>query len=265
LTISPATPALRDATAELIGTPDPNCFSHTRVGCWNVFEVQCTPEDTGVADGLGAPGLWKTVRRASGRRRVFEFPDWVLPTSAEDDEWSDVEGRADIETYFSWAREVADGRVPHGWHPPVASVARAWLPAGALTLHTRGLLRQGRMILAQDRWAVRMPVVEQVSSELPGPRRRALEDLLHDAQSRWAMVRLGFHAQPGEAAVVAEVDLSGAPHRESLLLAALEALRSATAWVVEPAELLADLRVEISALALCFNNQEKGQLDEARK
>jgi len=247
----------------VIRADSPDACSHTYSGRWHEFEFWRHAQHLSVAAvQMGSPGLWKTVLRDSGLRCVFEFPDWTL-SGPEEDEWNEPEGVATLDLVFAWAKEVVHGRVPPGWHPPVAAVAQSWLRDGALTVLSRGLLRQGQMILSADRWALRMPLVEQVPGDLPPERRIALEDLLLEAQSRWAMARVGFHPQAGGTGIIAEVDLTGAPHREPLLLAALEALRSVTAWVVEPAELLADVRVEISALALRFNNKQQGKPNEA--
>ncbi len=117
-------------------------------------------------------------------------------------------------------------------------------------MQAKGSVRQGQCICRAGRWAIRMPVLPRLPEDLPAPRRRGLAELAADAQRRWAMVRVGVPADAGPAALVAEVDFTGAPHSEPLFSAGLDVLRHVVAWLVETAEVLVDSDIEIGCLPL---------------
>jgi hypothetical protein len=198
---------------------------------------------------LGLPGLWKTVGNGLPSRRVFEFPAWVLCEQPEE-ERLDESGRVPFARCLDWALATRGGRAPTDWSPPPPDLLRSWLPGEALTVSARGFVRQGEIIQGPRRWTVRMPILPRLPLELPQPRRLALDELAAEAQSRWAMVRLGVPPPPAPPAFVAEVDLTGAPHSEELFSASLDVLRHVAAWLVETAEVLADPSVEIACLTL---------------
>jgi hypothetical protein len=233
-----------------------------RRNSWISFEFE---DDQPVALAeLGSPGLWKVVRRGTRCQRVFEVPLWAARDSdGEADHDSEGDDLADLGSFRLWAREAAGGRAPQGWQPPVPETATAWLPENALTVHKHGILRQGRMVLEANSWALCVPIVPTLPPDLPGVRRQALKQLLWKAQSRCAMARFGIRSSHENVAVECEVNLTGAPHAEALLRTAVDALRNATLSVLEEAECLADLRVEMRGLALCSTTQPtKGDEDE---
>jgi hypothetical protein len=99
--------------------------------------------------------------------------------------------------------------------------------------------------------ALEFPLVLEVPEELPESRWRWLEELLLNAQGRWQFCRFGIMpGSHGREAVVGRVDFTGAPSVPRLILAGLEALKYGTAWLVESAELLTDMRLASQVLAV---------------
>jgi hypothetical protein len=223
-------------------------------GQWLVFaepvnEANAWP----VLRGLGEPGLWKLARNGVPPHRVFEIPSWVVSDRPDDDRL-DESGPAPFAKLVDWAWETRASRVPAGWTAPAADLVQSWMPRGTLTVQAKGYVRQGELLLNDDHWALRMPILPRLTDDLPEPRRRALEELLTEAQRHWAMARLGVPADTTPAALVAEVDFTGAPHAELLFSAGLDVLRHLVAWLVETADVLADPAIALQSLAPGDNN-----------
>ena len=198
--------------------------------------------------GMGQPGLWKWVQNGAPLHRVFEIPAWAVSDQFEDDRL-DESGPAPIAKLLEWALETRCGRVPTGWLLPDLGLVKSWIPSGALTMQAKGYVRQGELIQRPDCWALRVPVLPRLAEDLPARRRRALEELVGEAQRHWAMVRIGASADTCSTTLVAEVDFTGAPHSEFLFSAGLDVLRHVVAWLVETADVLADASVAIACLA----------------
>ena len=131
------------------------------------------------------------------------------------------------------------------------------MPPNALTVRVGPLVRQGELVLTANRWALSFPILPAVPVGLPAARRRCLETLARDAQERWHMIRVGLiRAADGEA-LVAGLDLTGAPHSEFLFLAGLDGLRQVVSWLAEIADLLADVTVTCRSLEICRPKTEK--------
>lgn len=218
-----------------------------QLGHWLILvEAGGREADFSLEQGLTAPGWWKPVRRRGRVCRVFQmdtgwFENW--------DEGSPEElERLDKGAVLDWALATRSGALPPGWQPPAPDQVQGWLAAGALTLALRGLVRQGEMICRPDRWAVRLPLVAEWPASLPAARRAALEELVHDAQSRWPLVRFGLGEGPTGTALWGAVDLTGAPPGQQILSVSVEALRDAVRWLAETAEALADVTVDIPSL-----------------
>ncbi|PYJ08075.1 MAG: hypothetical protein DME25_02345, partial [Verrucomicrobia bacterium] len=73
--------------------------------------------------------------------------------------------------------------------------------------------------------------------------------VLADGQSIWRMVRLALTSETDNAAVLASIDLTGAPPCEELFLASLDAIKQAVIGLAETVELLADDSSESELLA----------------
>jgi len=198
---------------------------------------------------LGQPGLWKTTRGGTPPRRVFELPGWAVAGPGEENGLDAESGPASFPSLLDWALETRQGHLPANWQPPAADLVRAWIPPGGLTLLTRDHLCQVESLLGADRWALRASIVRQLSDALPEPRSRALAELAAEAQQHWAMVRVGVTDNTNPAALLAEVDFTGAPHCELLFSAGLNVLRHVVAWLAETASVLSDPSIEIASLA----------------
>jgi len=199
---------------------------------------------------MGWPGLWKQVGGERGRRNVFETPAALASAGAELEEMLEADGGVALAT-IDWALASANGDIREDWLPPARELVAATMPPGALTVQAGCVLRQGELILEQDRWALRFAILPCVPAGLPAERRHALDLLAADAQSQFRMIRVGWAEQSDGAALVAVVDLTGAPYAELLFLTGLEGLTQAVARLVETADLLADATVPLRALEVC--------------
>jgi hypothetical protein len=224
-------------------------------GRWYVLsEGANEPQEGALSRGMSQPGLWKWARDGAAPQRVFEIPCWAVSDQPEDDRL-DTSGPAPFAKLLDWALETRFGRVPPGWLRPDPDLVASWVPHGALTVQAKGYVRQGELILDSARWALRIPIQPRLAEDLPEPRCHALEEeLVGEAQRLWAMARIGVPADTSPAALVAEVDFTGAPHSESLFSAGLDVLRHVVASLVETADVLADPSVAIACLAPGANN-----------
>ena len=203
---------------------------------------------------LGQPGLWKSVQDGTQEQLVFDLPSEIL--SLEDDEsfdLTDLEPKSQLENSLTWALSTAEGRLPAGWESPPRETVESWLLPGRLTLRSGAFVRQGELIHAPDRLALRFPILPSLPDDLPEPRWRWLQQMLRETQDRWRWVRLGVTSEAEGRAVIAEVDLSGAPHpvMEPLILMSVDSLRLVVGWLVESADFLADASLASEALEIC--------------
>ena len=218
-------------------------------GRWFAFTEQpASAEPWSLSCGMGQPGLWKWIQNGAPLHRVFELPAWVIGENPEEDR-RDESGPASFDNLVDWVLASRDGTVPREWRLPDEKLVGSWLGHGALTVQSKGCVRQGDLILRPGCWALRMPVLHRLPDELPQHRRAAFTELVADAQRHWAMVRIGAPADLSPAALVAEVDFTGAPHSELLFSAGLDAIKHAVAWLAEAAEVLTDPAILIQCLA----------------
>jgi hypothetical protein len=213
--------------------------------------IEESPEsanDDPLTGQLGRPGLWKCIRSAGGVRRLFELPETALAAPEPE---SDEEPRSPLRACVEWALATAGGSLSDGWQPPPYAEVESWIPIGRLTLQLGPLLRQGELIHAPNRLALRFPIVSAIPVALPEARRAWLRELLADAQERWRLVRVGLTAD--ETAALAEVDLSCCPHAvlEGLFRTGLDALRWVVEWLVKSADFLADADAACRAVEVC--------------
>ena len=218
---------------------------------WLILDTDALTRPAGLGKSdIERPGLWKQVWRECEQRFVFEFPAALISQGCE------AEGMEEgpmPELLLDWAFASANGEIPNGWLPPASELVDSWMPPGALTIRASCLVRQGELFLAQDRWALRFPILPCVPAELPADQRLALDLLAADAQNQRRMIRVGWVEQPDGAALTATVDLTGAPHSSILFLAGLEGLTHAVTWLAETADLLADVSVTLRALKFCHS------------
>ena len=206
---------------------------------WLVFATSAKSSVDPLRDSLGKPGLWKP--HTAGATREFHLPLAVLGPGGLNEAGAGV-----LRACTDWAMHAARGKLPDGWTSPPRDALEKSLPDGGLTVESGPLVRQGQLIRADDRLALSFPIVPAVSATLPESRRAWLERLMLDALARWRLVRVGWRGAAERPALEAEVDLSGAPHDvlEILMPIALDALRWVVEWLLWPANLLADIRVE---------------------
>lgn len=217
------------------------------VGGWVVLEASAGADLRGRRPASrGGIGLWKHTEHGGKERLLFELPaDPDLGDGGEPA--SEAPGDLSPESFLDWALSSLVNEIPSGWQPPSADLLASWLPPGALTMHAGPLLRTGNWLLALNRWALRFPIVPLVPGDLTAQRRRWLEMLAGEVQGRWRMIRSAFvRGQAGES-LIAETDLTGAPHSEFLVLASLDGLRHAVHLLAETADLLADATVALMA------------------
>jgi hypothetical protein len=147
-----------------------------------------------------------------------------------------------------WALATESGEAPAGWQPPPREEIESWVPADRLTVQAGPLVRQGQLVCAPERLALRFALVHSIPAGLPEARREWLEEALAEAQDRWRLVRVGLTADG--AAALAEVDFTGCPRAalEVLFPTGLDALRWVVAGLVNVADFLADAGASCRAL-----------------
>jgi hypothetical protein len=215
---------------------------------WVLRENRNEPHARVPGGDLGQPGLWKSVASATPPARVFELPVWSV-NDRRDESRFDEDGTTAFADVLDWALATRRGVLPSGWQAPAADLVHSWLAEGALTISAKGRVSQCDLLCRANRWALRLPIVPRLDPDLPVARHRALASLAEESQRRWAMVRVGLTAAADPAAIVAEVDFTGAPHSELLFSAGVDVLRHLFAWLAETAAVLADRSVEIVSLA----------------
>jgi hypothetical protein len=212
------------------------------------------------AEALRPVGLWKPAQTGSDTRFLFELPTLVIEHETNEcPEWLASGSSA----FVAWAQASSQGEPPPGWHPPGRSLVESWLPREGLTVQKGPTLRQGDLILGPTQWGLRFPVLYALPPELPVVRRDCLAALAHDAQQHWRMARVGVERGAEGEALLAGIDLWGAPHSEALFLASLQVLKEAVLWVVETAELLADTTVTWQSLEGCGLLTQKNRKETA--
>jgi hypothetical protein len=214
----------RDAALHRLGFRRPNDearwsnngFDLDLAGGWAVVRTGASAGSDPLRDDLGRPGLWREV----DGEHVFELP----PSPALDDP---LAGEADpVAAGVDWALRTASGEPVAGWESPPLETLEAAVPGGSFAIRAGALPACGAVHHESDRLALRVPEIARIPEDLPGSRRLWLEEVILDARRLYKLVRLG----PVAGSVLAEVDLSGAPHAriESLCRIGVDALR----WVV---------------------------------
>lgn len=195
---------------------------------------------------LGRPGLWKRVSDGAAVTCCFEMPPSILADLREND-WGEEADRP-FEAALDWAASTAGGKAPKGWTPPSAE-EMGMAKTEFIVQHGR-FVRRGHVVRGQGLLALRIPIVARLP-ELDACRTGWLREVLIDGQDRFRMVRIGLDSP--DAAVLAEIDLSGAPHSAtgSLIRISLDALRGVLIWLVASVDLLADPTVTARALQVC--------------
>ena len=205
---------------------------------WLVLEskpVRCADP---LAGELGRPGLWRFARAAEGGRaaRVFELPRRVLSSAPDDEDSPSPEAAC-----LAWAAATCQGQAPADWQAPPHEEVNAWLGPEGLAVRSGGILAQGELICGEGHLAVRVPVLHRIREGVSPSRHAHLRALLVDGLSAVRLVRLEMDAAAAPA-VVAEVDLTGAPRSvlEGLFRVSVAGLRWVARWLMEPADFIVD-------------------------
>jgi hypothetical protein len=191
-------------------------------------------------DLLATPGLWRALReRPLGEEpswtRVFDLPPLAPP---------EAEGEAHTEhpcaALLHWAEATADGSTPRGWTPPQRAEVEEWIEPARRSVRAGAHVAQVDLLVDPPRFGLVISALVRIPAELPRARAAWLDELCHDAQERWRMVRFGV--DEAAASVRAEVDLTGAPldRARPLVELALAALRCSAEWALPSFSLVTD-------------------------
>jgi hypothetical protein len=247
---------LHDALIQLGSQPDAGSYLYDDwvlkiTPQWSVWNAPCPHAQEVSAAELGQPGLWKSVRADGQRRRIFAIPTPILERAMAE-ERDGINGGTLLEQCTRWVAATASPTLAFDWPSLSSATVESWLPQEQLTVQCGSLLRQGEWICERDQVAIRFPIVPQVPPDLPEARCAWLQALVHEAQDRWHLVRLGYERNEDGTRVMAEVNLTGVPRAiaENLFATSLEALRWVVHWLSEPAEWLADVTVTSDLLAV---------------
>jgi len=216
---------------------------------WCTLETARSQADP-ASSSLGEPGLWRNSAAADGLR------EFHLPFAALGPGGLDEDGTETLRLCVEWAMATARGTLPAGWTCPPRECVEKWIPDGGLTIESGPLVRQGELVSEPGRLAFRFAIVPWVAAGLPAVRSRWLDRLIASAHKHWRMVRVGWRGTAERRAIEAEVDLSGAPHEvlEQLTPVAIDALHWVAQWLLLPAQILSDVRVQ-SPLFDCFSER----------
>lgn len=190
-------------------------------------------------EGLGRPGLWNRCPSRAGAW-VFAWPEPALNTlrAVTDDDPTD---RGVTRRYRSWMTRTFNASPISSWRAPSTGAVGDAL-AGERLLVRRGThVRRIQLEAGAHRVALTCLVLPHISETLAEARLRWMDRLRMSAMDRRPCVRLGWCGTDAGRALVAEIDLSGAPAAwmPTLLVQALGVMRGCLAPLLEPLELLA--------------------------
>jgi len=200
---------------------------------------------------MGRPGLWRLVRREGMVRYECDLPPCLIKPSSTASSRVDQTGVAvPITAGLAWLMATAAGELPRDWVLPPRQEIESVIEPDMLVLRCGTATVQGSLIHQPSRLALVFPLAHRMPAEMPSSRHCWLREILHDAQARWRLVRLGFAGDTG-GGVMAEVDLTGVPAAlvRPLVSIALAALRWVVAWVLPSVALAIDLQIESRMLA----------------
>jgi hypothetical protein len=223
-------------------------------GQWVTLESTAAHQCVASSEPMDAPGLWKIIGNGCQPRQLFECLTSVI--HAEETEFDETEPRLTPRSWLKWALDTAAGKAPVAWTAPAPNQLEEWISPAALSLQRSAFVRQGAWVVRPDRLALEFPILFTVPNDLDAPRATWLEALLREANQRWRLVRFGVVQSSGRRSLAARIDFTGAPRSQRLFSTSLTALKYGAAWVAESAELLADTRQPLEALAAPPPNTE---------
>jgi hypothetical protein len=249
------TPVLWPAVAEEFGFSPGARGERIRNGCalrheggWLALALREPLPGDPLRDLLGTPGLWRGVREPSPENeprwvRVFDLPP-LLPPEAEDE----TDAQHPCVALLDWAEATADGSTPRDWTPPQREEVEDWIEPTRRSVRAGAHIAQIDLVVDPSRFGLVISALARIPAELPPTRTAWLDELCHDAQERWRMVRFGI--DEATASIRAEVDLTGAPPglARPLVELALAALTCSAAWALPSFSVVTDLGVKSQAL-----------------
>jgi hypothetical protein len=199
-------------------------------------------------DLLGTPGLWRALRERPFRdeprwTRVFDLPPLAPPEAK-----GETHREHPCAALLDWAEATADGSTPRGWTPPHRAEVEDWIEPARRSVRAGAHVAQVDLVVDATRFGLAISALVRISAELPPARAAWLDELCHDTQERWRMVRFGVDEEA--ASVRAEVDLTGAPldRARPLVELALAALKCSAEWALPSFSLVTDPGVASEAL-----------------
>jgi hypothetical protein len=123
-----------------------------------------------------------------------------------------------------------------------------WIESGRRGVRAGAHVAQVDLIVGPTRFALEISPLVRIPAELPPARAAWLDELCHDAQERWRMVRFGV--DEATACVRVEIDLTGAPpdRAHPLTELGLAALTCSAAWALPSFSLVTDPAVASQTL-----------------
>jgi len=149
---------------------------------------------------------------------------------------------------LDWAEATADGSTPRGWTPPQQAEVEKWIEPARRSVRAGGHVAQVDLVVDPPRFGLAISALVRIPSELPPARAAWLDELCHDTQQRWRMVR--FSVDEAAASVRAEVDLTGAPldRARPMVELALAVLTCSAEWALPSFSLVTDPSVSSQML-----------------
>jgi hypothetical protein len=204
---------------------------------WFVLRTQAEREQDLLVSDADWPGLWRLVPVEGGLARVFELP----PTLAR------LAAPSEHAAILAWALASCLGTPGSGLASAEHEETQGWSPAvpGEETVVRAGALLAQIEPLAAGA-GFELPLSARSTADLAAGRASWLRELLLDARARLRLAR--FLLVDGVPS--ARIDLRGAPPelQDDLAAAALDALRHAGAWLLEPLDLVLDPSLSSPAL-----------------
>jgi hypothetical protein len=219
-------------------------------GAWLVAKERNPARVDPLRDSLGRPGLWRHVRvlgtdcegdgAAPGQvERVFELPPTLRSAASVWDEGLGAAADPDAEL-LDWAAATAGGRFSGAVCPPSPAELEEWAPRTSRRIRAGSRVCHVEVIADSSRVALVAPALVRIQSSLSASREAWLEEICHDAQERWRLVRFGI--DDVSESVRAEVDLTGAPSSRfrALFDLSLAALVVSASWALPGLGLVVD-------------------------
>jgi hypothetical protein len=160
-------------------------------GSWLALELRQTSAATPTYTQLGTVGLWRRLRKEpfphqSGWVQVFDLPPLRSPEGQQQDD-----AEHPCAALVDWAEATVDGSPPRGWAPPPRTNVEDWIEPARRSVRAGAQVAQVSLVIDPIRFALEISPLVRIPADLSQARTAWLEELCHDAQHRWRMVRFG--------------------------------------------------------------------------